>query len=47
MAHFKVISQNFPGRSEENHEEPKSGQLSQGQDSNLESPKYKAGVLYT
>jgi hypothetical protein len=25
MAHFKVISENFPGRSEENHEDPKSG----------------------
>jgi len=39
VAYFKVPSQNLPGRDEENHEKPQSGQL-------VSQPKLKVGTFW-
>jgi hypothetical protein len=44
---FEVLSQHFPGRTEENQEHVSQGSRSSDRDFNLEPPEYGAGVLTT
>jgi hypothetical protein len=45
MTHFKVVSQNFPAGTEENHKNLIQDSQSLGQDSNLGPPQYEEVVL--